>query len=70
MSIYRLDRTKFNAGTKQEQNRRDQLHWSQASIDERFRASWYLTLMAYGLDPDNPPRLDRTAFSMRKHENE
>ncbi len=69
MSEFRLDRTKFSAGTKKEQRQRDQLYWSQQSIDDRFQSSWYLTLMSYGLDPYNPPRLDKTAFSMRKHDN-
>lgn len=69
MSEYRLDRTKFSAGTKKDQDQRDTEYWSKQSVDERFRSAWYLTLMAYGLDPNNPPRMDKTVFSMRKHRN-
>lgn len=28
----------------------------------------YLIAAAWGYDPQNPPRLDRTCFSTRKHE--
>ncbi|GAA4042922.1 hypothetical protein GCM10022409_31080 [Hymenobacter glaciei] len=34
---------------------------------ERLRAAQYLNSVAFNFDLDNPPRLDRTAFSCRAH---
>jgi hypothetical protein len=34
---------------------------------ERLRAAAYLNSVAYGYDLQNPPKLDRTAFSTRQH---
>lgn len=36
-------------------------------LDERLRQAWYLTCMAYGIDPLDPPKMDKTVFSVRKH---
>lgn len=33
----------------------------------RLRAAAYLNSVAYNYDFNNLPRMDRTAFSMRKH---
>ncbi len=34
---------------------------------QRLKIAWHLTCIAYNLDPDNPPRMDKTIFSMREH---
>lgn len=34
---------------------------------ERLRQAWYLTCMAYGIDPQSPPKMDKAFFSVRKH---
>jgi len=39
----------------------------QKSVAERLSAAWYLISCAYGFDLDNPPRLDKQAFQMRRH---
>jgi len=66
MNYPRLDRTKFKRQTFEEAD--DQLeYWLSKTVEERLKAAHYLICMAWGLDPENPPRLDRTKFSMRKH---
>lgn len=34
---------------------------------ERLHIYWYLTSIAYKFDLNNPPKMDKTVFSMRKH---
>jgi hypothetical protein len=33
---------------------------------ERLAAAWYLICAAYNLDCQNPPRMDRSAFAIKK----
>lgn len=63
---FRLDRTAFHAGThaQAEAHHRQQ---QPATMAERLRAAHYLNSVAYNFDLNNPPRLDRTAFSCRAH---
>lgn len=63
---YRLDRTAFHAGTH-EQNAQYHATYQPATPAERLRATAYLNSVAFGYDLENPPRMDRTAFSCRKH---
>ncbi len=42
-------------------------YWKTKSLSERLAAAWILTCKAYKIDPANPPKMDRTFFSMRKH---
>jgi len=70
MAAYKLDRTAFWSGKVKDQEKRDVLYWKNKSVEERLAAAWYLTCMAYGLDPDNPPRMDKTVFSSRMHTNQ
>lgn len=64
--IYRFDRTAFWAGKIEEQGEREANHWQQKTVEERLAAAHYLNSVAFGFDPHNPPRIDRTKFSMRK----
>ena len=66
MTDFKLDRNAFWSGTHEEQELRDREISKNMSVEERLRASWYLTLRAYGYDPENPPRMDKTVFSVRK----
>jgi len=43
-------------------------YWRTKTLSERLQAGYYLSLRAYGYDPDNPPRLDKSVFSTRKRE--
>ena len=64
--LIRLDRTAFWAGKAEEQIQRDIDFWQQKTVDERLAAAHYLNSVAYDFDPMNPPRMDKTKFSMRK----
>jgi len=39
----------------------------ETTISERLKQAWYLTCMAYGIDPLNPPKMDKSISSSRKH---
>ncbi len=67
MANYRLDKTYFKAQTFREADMQ-KLYWSQKDVQERLRSAWYLISCAYGFTTDNPPRLDKSAFKMRKHQ--
>jgi len=41
-------------------------YWKKQSIEERFRAAFYLNSIAYNFDLNNPPLMDKTVFSMGK----
>ena len=66
MDEYQLDKTKHWAGKMEDQEKVISKYWQNQSIDKRFKAAWYLTCKAYGIDPNNPPSLDRTAFKAGK----
>ena len=63
---FRLDRTAFHAGTHAETEAYHRAHQPDTPT-ERLRAAMYLNSVAYNYDLNNPPRLDRTAFSCRAH---
>jgi hypothetical protein len=66
MKKYRLDKTYGKAQTIEEADKNRE-YWLQMSVKERLKAAWYLISCAYGFDLEKPPRLDKMAFSMRKH---
>jgi hypothetical protein len=41
-------------------------YWRKQSDAFKLQSAYYLSLRTYGYDPADEPRLDRTAFSMRK----
>ena len=63
---FRLNRTAFHAGTHAET---EAYHRAQepATLAERLRVAMYLNSVAFNFDINNPPRLERTAFSCRAH---
>ena len=62
----KLDRTAFKIQTfAQADNKKS--YWLSKTPAERWNAAWYLTCCAYNIDINNPPRLDRNLFSMRKN---
>jgi len=63
---YRLDRTKFKMQSFQEADMQYDF-WKKKSLEERLSAAYYLISVAFDFDINNPPRMDKTAFSMRKH---
>ena len=61
----RLDRTAFKMQTAAQASNTTAF-WLQQSDGDKLRAAYHLSLRAYGYDPADEPRLDRTKFSMRK----
>jgi len=66
MKKFKLDRTAFKMG-KQENAEPPGKYWKTKTPMERLAAAMYLNSIAYNYDIDNPPKMDRTVFSMRKH---
>ena len=62
----KLDRTAFKRQTAQEASN-TVAYWRTQSDADKIRAAYHLSLRAYGYDPADEPRLDRTVFSMRKN---
>ncbi len=46
---------------------RDKLFLFTDSLSERLKQGWYLSAMAYGIDPVNPPKMEKRLVSIRKH---
>jgi hypothetical protein len=67
MSNYRLDRTAFKAQTAREAADHG-AYYRSLTWQERLRIANYLNSIAYNYPENDPPRMDRTAFSMRAHE--
>lgn len=64
---YRLDRTAFQARNASEQVNYGKEH-QKLTWQERLRIHQYLNSIAYGYDLDNPPRMDKTYFQIKKRE--
>ncbi|MBK7429170.1 MAG: hypothetical protein IPI60_20175 [Saprospiraceae bacterium] len=62
---YKFDKTAFKINTFEEASNQT-AYWRTKSPVERIKAATYLSLIAWNLDPENPPKMDRTAFKMRK----
>ena len=63
----KLDRTAFKMGSHQQSSdNRD--FWAKQPMDERLKAAVYLNSIAYNFDINQPPKMDRTFFLMRKNE--
>jgi len=68
MSEYKLDRTTFKAMTFKEADARNVFD-KNTPLSERLRQGYFLISQAYGFPMDNPPKMDKTVFSCRKHKN-
>jgi hypothetical protein len=64
---YRMDKTAFKIQSFEEADNamRD---YTNHTPKERLRIYWYLTSIAYKFDLDNPPRMDKTIFRMKKQD--
>lgn len=64
---YRMDKTAFKMQSFEEADNamRD---YSNHTAKERLEIAYYLTSIAYKFDMEHPPRMDKTAFSIKKHE--
>lgn len=63
----RMDRSKFKVQTMEDADHQLDF-WATKSPAERLAAAAYLNSVAWGYDIQNPPRMDRSAFSMHKHD--
>ena len=61
-----MDRTVFSA-EKMDKQTSDVPYWLSRTVTERFQAAMYLQSVSYKFDLSNPPRLDKTIFSMEKN---
>ncbi len=61
---YKLDRTAFSARNASESVNYGEEH-RKLTWQVRLKIHRYLNSVAFGYDIDNPPRMDKTAFSMR-----
>ncbi|WP_423148773.1 hypothetical protein [Rubrolithibacter danxiaensis] len=67
MGSFRLDRTAFKAQTVEEAaNHVD--YYKRLSWQERLRIANYLNSIAYNYPENNPPKVDRTKFSVRSRQ--
>jgi hypothetical protein len=64
MTEFRLDRTAFKAQTFAEAANHSE-EYKRTTWQERLRVAAWLIAAAYGFDPENPPKMDRTKFSAR-----
>lgn len=65
----KLDRSAFKMQTAVQAS--DTLeYWLKQSDADKLRSAYHLSLRAYGFDPMNEPRLDRTKFTMRKSDSQ
>ncbi len=62
--MYKLDRTAFKIQSFEEADH-NRKYWLTKSYKERLEAGWYITCVAFNVDPISV-RLDRTLFSIRK----
>jgi hypothetical protein len=67
MKNYRLDKTVFKMQTVAEAENSNIFEESVAPY-ERLNQGWYLSAIAYGIDPINPPKMIKKFISSRKHE--
>ncbi|MET3128667.1 hypothetical protein ABID42_003786 [Arcicella rosea] len=62
----KLDRNFFKMGSHLESGD-NRNFWKDKTIIERLEASFYLNSISYNFDIKNPPKMDKTLFSHRKH---
>ena len=66
--MYKLDKTKAKTQNFEE-SEKDCLFPASNPYSQRLSEAWYLTAMAYGIDPINPPKMEKKFMGTRKHAN-
>ena len=64
---YRLDKSAFKIQTFEEADDAMRNYTNHSAI-ERLEIAYYLTSIAYQFDMEYPPRMDKTAFRIKKLE--
>ena len=65
--MFRLDKTTGKGHTHKSLAEENKAYWKSKTVEERVSAVMYLNSIAYNFDVNNPPRLDKTVHSTRKH---
>ena len=68
MCVFRLDRKAFKAHTAQQASSSHASYYKTLSWQERIRIANYLNSIAYNYPENNPPKVDRTKFSVRSRQ--
>jgi hypothetical protein len=63
--MYRMDKTTGKGMTHKEAEK-SKIFPAEVSYGQRLAEAWYLTCMAYGINPENPPKMDKNFGSSRK----
>ncbi|MFM7672407.1 MAG: hypothetical protein ACKO6Q_07455 [Bacteroidota bacterium] len=64
MNNFKLDRTACKGQTLKEAANHAE-HYKKLTWQERLQVAAYLNSVAYGFDMNNPPRMDKTKFSVK-----
>ncbi|MCA6496396.1 MAG: hypothetical protein IM558_01600 [Chitinophagaceae bacterium] len=64
MEKFLLDRTAFKAQTLEEAARHSE-YYKKLTWQERLQIANYLNSVAYNYDLNNPPKMDKTKFSVK-----
>ena len=64
MEKFRLDRTALKAQTLEEAARHSE-YYKKLTWQERLQIANYLNSVAYNYDLNNPPKMDKTKFSVK-----
>ena len=64
MEKFRLDRTAFKAQTLEEAAQHSD-YYKKLTWQERLQIADYLNSVAYNHDLNNPPKMDKTKFSVK-----
>lgn len=67
--MYRLDRTAFRAQTAEQATKSHAEFYKNLTWQERLKIANYLNSIAFNYPENNPPRLDRTKFSVTSRNN-
>ncbi len=65
--MYKMDKS-VGKGISHNEAEKNKLFPPESTYGQRLAEAWYLTCMAYGIDHTNPPKMDKTFGSSRKHE--
>jgi hypothetical protein len=64
--MYRLDKSISKTQTFSDAERSN-IFDKTVTLSERLNQGWYLSAMAHGADPFNPPKMTKQLVSKRKH---
>ena len=64
--MFKLDRNSGKGQTHEEADKHSRF-WKTKTVEERLEAVMYLNSIAFNFDINNPPRIDKTYFRVRKH---